>query len=427
MFNFKKKQKAAYDAIMAGHNVCITGPGGVGKSYIIQSIRDSIMDETIFVAPTGIAALNIKGATIHKTFKLTTNVHLNRPKVHPKVQALFSNPKIKRLIIDEISMVRADVFHAMDLMLRYIRGNGLPFGGLQVIAVGDFYQLPPVLTGNEKTVFNTKFHSTFSFETEAWREANFLTVDLDEVVRQEDKEFVRILNSIRVGAPEAQDNIVELNHRGLNQSNIDENWIMLATTNADANTYNEIQYSNIDATGEMTYNAKVDPNVTITPVDAKIKLRYGTHVLIKANDVDDSYVNGDRGTVIDMTEEFVLVRLINGTEVYVKPFDWEENEYDINGELALVGKFTQMPIKYGWGITVHAAQGLTLPGAILNTGRYGCFADGQLYVALSRLKSLDSFCLINPINASDLKTSKEVQYFYANPHEYSSGFEFLMK
>ena len=427
MFNFNELQQKAYESIMSGHNTCITGSGGVGKSYIIQQIRDTIEHETIFVAPTGIAAVNIGGATIHKTFGLSTNIHLRVPKINDKVRELFESKSIKRIVIDEISMVRADIFYAMDMMLRNIRKSSEAFGGLQIIAIGDFYQLSPIVTKTEESVFKTKFHSPYCFETESWIESNFITYDLQESKRQADVNFVAMLNRIRTGDNKTKFDIDKINDIGMNQTNVDDSWIMIATTNAIAKEYNDIQYSQLDGK-EYVYTAKTNPNVKIRPVDDDIRLKVGAKVLIKAN--DGNYVNGDRGEVIELSESMVTVKLLNGQIVGVVPYSWEEKEYTKKEgtddfELNTLGSYVQIPIKLGWAITVHASQGLTLDGAFLNTGK-GCFAAGQLYVAISRIKTLERFCLVNPIRYNDIITSKEVQFFYANQDKYSNKLGMIM-
>ena len=416
MFNFTKLQQAAYDAIMSGQNVCVTGSGGVGKSYIIQQIREQIKNETLFVAPTGIAAVNIDGATIHKTFGLSTSIQFNAPVINDKIRDVLANKNLKRLVIDEISMVRADIFSVIDKILKSVRKSKAPFGGLQVVVIGDFYQLPPILTSKEKVPFSTKYDSIFCFSTPAWKNANFTVVDLKESMRQSDKEFVDMLNNIRVGSENAHKALENINRVGLSQTNIDESWIILAATNAVANDYNTEMYGALDGGEEIVYYAqRENSNVKISPVDDVIRLKKGAHVIIKANDASGLYVNGDRGVVDEVTKDGVFVTLTNGRKVFVDQYSWEEKEYvsDSDGfRLTTIGTFKQIPIKYGWAITIHSSQGLTLDEAILNTGR-GCFTDGQLYVALSRIKDLNKFCLVQPIRNAELLVSKEVQKFYA--------------
>lgn len=429
MFGFNKKQQKAFQAIMSGFNVCITGPGGTGKSYIIQQIREEINDETIFVAPTGIAAVNISGATIHRTFGLSTGVHLTTPNVREQIRQVLANPKLKRLVIDEISMVRADIFEAIDGILRKSRETNEPFGGLQIIVIGDFYQLEPIVTGTEKHPFFSKYKSVYCFDTKSWKEANFITVDLDESMRQSDQGFVEMLNRIRVGDKDAKADIDYINNVGMNQNDLDDSWIMLASTNGIAGEYNESMYKNLGDVFEKEYIAEID-KASIKPVDEYLKLKLGTKVLIKANDRDGMYVNGDRGEVVGLIDSHVVIELIDGRIVHVAKNVWEEKEYvvteDGSFKLVVIGTFKQFPIKYGWAITIHSAQGLTLDGAILNTGGRGCFSNGQLYVALSRIRRLDKFCLMQPIRYGELMTSKEVKHFYENQDKYVSKLKYFV-
>lgn len=416
-------QRIAFDAIERGENVCITGSGGTGKSFLLNIIRDIHNDNTVFVAPTGIAAVNIRGETIHSFFGI-------RPIVQQPTKRNISQDIIKKIrgtnciIIDEISMVRADVFTAIDMICREAMEVDAPFGGIQIVAVGDFYQLPPVLTDNEKDVYREYFNSVYAFDTIAWKDAGFRLIDLEVSHRQENKTFFKMLNDIRSGRTHSQAAIGLINKVGMARELVDDDpWIMLATTNAIAEEYNKQEYLKCRAMCrvEHTFTARKQGNFNpaSAPVDEVIKLCVGARVIIKMNNASGGYRNGSRGTITGFSRgesgDIVHVKLTTGESVNVTRATWTSGEYAITPQSNLqyteTGSFEQIPIKLGWAITIHSSQGMTLDYVVLNLGR-GCFADGQLYVALSRVRDLKNFGLIQNIRQTDLRVSERVKWFY---------------
>ena len=410
------KQQYAFEQIQLGANLFISGPGGVGKSVLVHKIRDLYEHETIFIAPTGIAALNIRGATIHRTFKFPLG-YLGpgaRKHVNEKAKDVLESPDIKRIVIDEISMVRGDLFTAIDENLRRIRRTNKPFGGLQVIVVGDFYQLSPVLMerSQEANLFYNEFESPFAFDTEAWKGAGFTTIELDEIMRQTDEKFISALNSIRTKGSNHLDALTFLNDVGTSNEEVSGDSLFLCTTNKDADTINQHNYDEVEGE-ERVYWASKNWSLKDMPAPEELRLKIGAKVLITANDAGETYYNGQTGKVVHMGNNKISVELDrNQGRVDIDKFTWTEFEYDKGGSIKPVGTFVQFPIKLGWAITIHKSQGMSLDEAIIYMGR-GAFCHGQTYVGLSRLRSLGGLAMLNEVKHNDIIVDTRVKKFYS--------------
>jgi hypothetical protein len=415
------KQSYAMKQVISGANLFIDGPGGVGKSVLVREIMDKFSTSTVFLAPTGIAALNINGSTIHSAFKLPFNVLTKRDhlRINDKTLELFDKEgPVKRIVIDEISMVRADLFTCMDQQLRRIRRLNQPFGGLQVIVVGDFYQLPPVLTPKDKHWYEKEgFTSPFAFSTESWSAADFVHVELDQIMRQSDEQMISNLMKIRRKADGWEKSVQFFNSIGSDNKEtvLDEDPIFLCATNKSANTVNELNYSELDGE-ELVSFAQKSGQFTSEPAPFELRLRYGTKVILTAN--TESHKNGQVGYVIGFIGDKIEV-LLEDTEVkiLVEKYKWEEMDYELGaeGQISRVpnGTYKQYPMKHGWGITIHKSQGQSINHAMIDTGR-GCFAHGQAYVALSRLRTLEGLALLNPLMKQDIIVAPEINDFYEN-------------
>lgn len=415
-----EKQNSAILAVSQGKNVFLSGSGGVGKSVTVRKIIEMFNTSTVVMAPTGIAALNIGGMTIHSAFKLGHKILLKSDanKINPKTEQLFSTSSpVKRIIIDEISMVRSDILRIIDLQLRKIRRNNRPFGGLQIIVVGDFYQLPPVLTDNEKDVFNTEYDSPYCFSTETWAECDFEYIELDQVMRQTDLEMINHLNAIRQKDDNYKESVDFFNKYGVAnaQDVLDTDPVFLCSTNKSAMQINTRNYSECEGEEKVFVGSRSTDFKGELPVPQELELKFGAKVIIVANSPD--YKNGQIGYVTKFIGSKVQV-LIEDTEeyIYIDSHTWEQVEYSVKeGVLTrdVIGTYRQLPIKLAWAITVHKAQGQTIPNAIIDMG-WGAFAHGQLYVALSRVKSMQGFGLIKNIKYTDVIVDKDVREFYDN-------------
>jgi ATP-dependent DNA helicase PIF1 len=417
-------QQKAIEAINKGENVFISGPAGVGKSWVA---KETFNPNTVVVAPTGIAALNVQGSTCHKLFGLPLGIPTfdDYAKVPSKVYKLFGrDSKINRIDIDEIGMVRTDMLDLISHRLQKVKNNTLPFGGIQVVGYGDFYQLEPIVSGYDKQHFYQKYESAFCFSSKAW---NLKTVELEQVMRQTDSRQIAMLNALRTGdrlAARALNSIVTEakpyeNSRDTlhlccykeNAARINSHWYNMEK--GESKTF-RAQYYSVDK-----YNK---PKWTEVPVDDIVELKIGCNVLIKANCPSRTYVNGNRGTVIGYTKDGVLVDLLNTDDtvknntVLVVPFTWEKYAYENYGgnlEKYVEASMTQMPLLLGYAATVHSCQGMTLDGVALDIGR-GCFSAGQLYMALSRVRDLKNLSFVNPsiVTSKNIIVRKEVGEFY---------------
>ena len=403
----------AIDVINNGGNIFVTGGAGRGKSWIINQIKD---DFTVLVAPTGIAALNIGGATAHSCFGLPFGMPLEEDihNVPSKMYKLFgvSSP-IKRIIIDEVGMMRPDYLDLIDLRLKKIRMNDDPFGGIQVVCFGDLYQLEPIVSAAEKPFFDQCYQTSFCFSADCWE---FPSIELTKSYRQKDTRQAAILDSIRRKDKHHKLALKRINDEAKKYIRTEDS-LHLTTTKESAHRLNSHWYSQVDSPEVIKtaeYSGTIKQWEKEAPVDISLKLKIGDKVLICANGA--GYVNGSRGVITSFEEDDICVKLSTGVVVKVSTHTWEKVSYmPLGGVLNknVDSYFTQFPIRLGWAITVHKSQGMTLQNVTLDLGR-GCFSHGQLYTGLSRITDLTNLKLVRPVRTKDLIVRQEVINFYNN-------------
>lgn len=406
------EQNRALKLIMEGKNVLITAEAGTGKSYVINQILDP---NTILVAPTGLAALNIKGATCHRTFGLPLGVPTadDFMKASRKMQDLFNvMSPVKRIIIDEVSMLRLDMFELINSKLQMVRGNNRPFGGIQVIVSGDYGQLDPIITAREEQIYYDQYKSPFNFDSPSF---NFELVEFTKVFRQEDKRQSRMLSSIRNKDKyykHALDTIIKESKPFVPSPDV----TVLCCYKADVRKYNYKYFKKLD-TPIFEFKARIgmnDDKWSDSAVPHTVSLREGARVMFKANDPDGEYVNGEKGIVSYVDNVVVKVKKTNGQEVLVKPFVWEKYEYKSKWgvlEKEVISTFSQIPLELAYATSIHSAQGQTLDEIAIDIGK-GCFSSGQLYVALSRCRDLKNISFVTPPSYEDVILDKRVKEFY---------------
>ena len=438
------EQEQALKLMLSGKNVFLTGEAGTGKSTVLHEFKRRATQDCVFLAPTGIAAINVGGTTIHSFFLLQPGL------LTPDNIEDIENGKRKRLIratktiiIDEISMLRSDVFAAIDFRLRSLAsGNNQrkPFGGKQIILVGDFFQLPPVVkTGMENNYIMDKLGGWYCFQTRLWQEAHFQCVCLKTIHRQkDDRMFVQVLNNIRHGRLLEQDidvegqrlNAVEvLNRFCLNNTQAIPP-VNLCTTNRETIAINTMMKSRLDGDVAL-FKAQLSGRFRESdfPTEVMLELKPGARVMVLCNkhlpNGEFEYVNGDIGVVSEISDgnsPMVTVNLDKGNTVSLSPNRWSNYDYVIeedknSGKSCIrqreVGTFFQIPLKLAYAITIHKAQGLTLDSVALRLGS-GCFAHGQLYTALSRCRSIGGLSIERAVMPEDLILDQAVVDFYAS-------------
>lgn len=412
----------ALDQMEKGHkNLFITGRAGTGKSTLLQLFRNTTRKKMVVLAPTGIAALNVRGQTIHSFFGFPPRPLAQHEIKKRRNRRLYRNLDI--LVIDEISMVRADLLDNIDYFLRLNRENPLPFGGVQVIFFGDLFQLPPVVASDaEAMLFQSQYESPYFFSARVFQDHfSMEMVELQQVYRQESRLFLRLLEAVRLNRMD-YDDLEELNMRYLPDFEPEEFYITLTARNATANGINQRELKRLTHP-EETYLAKVTGNFkpNLFPTESALRLKKDAQVMFIKNDPDKRFVNGTIGKIESLTPEQVNVSIYDEDGkpqlIELTPMDWEILKYkpsDKNPnqiETETVGTFTQYPLRLAWAVTIHKAQGKTFDKVIIDMGR-GAFEHGQTYVALSRCRTLDGIVLKNPLKPRDIMTDPRIVEFY---------------
>jgi len=410
-----------------GISIFLTGKAGTGKTTFLRTLKEKSSKRSIIVAPTGVAAINAGGMTIHSFFQLPLSPFV--PEANFKNRFDYSKEKRKiirtldLLIIDEISMVRSDVLDAIDSFLRRFREHEKPFGGVQLLMIGDLQQLTPVVTPEDEVILQRYYDTSYFFGSKALRSISYVTIELTHVYRQQDEEFITLLNNIREGQVSETD-LKRLNER-FNpnfEPEVGSDYIRLTTHNKMAESYNEVQLHNLPSKA-CTFIAEADGNFPEYnyPADFKLTLKRGAQVMFIRNDNNGRYYNGRIGHVTHIDNEKILV-LCPGDdkEIEVQQETWENTKYSLNEktkqiEAEVQGTFKQYPLRLAWAITIHKSQGLTFEHAIIDA--QSSFAAGQVYVALSRCKTLEGLILASPISSSAIINDSQVMNYISHQTE----------
>lgn len=399
-------------------NLFITGKAGTGKSIVLRHFVNTTKKNVAVLAPTGIAAINVKGVTIHSFFGLDTTV-LDVKEITASPQQKEKLKTVSTIIIDEISMVRVDVFDAIDVILRQTHNNHLPFGGCQMIVFGDLYQLPPVV-GREASVRSfllSRYSSIFFFGAPSYQQNPFATINLTQVYRQTNPLFIELLNRIRVGDVDTTV-LRELNRRCMPIPN-KEKILYLTEKNENADKINKERMTQLPGQ-EFTYRAVITGDfgkASQYPTDEFLNLKVGAQVMMLRNDPNKQWFNGTVGVVAALTSESIKVTIMNNTysvdrETWTK-YDYEFNEDQQKLIKKEVGQFNQFPVRLAYAITIHKSQGKTYDSIILKYDSKA-FAAGQTYVALSRCKTYEGLYLEKPLTLEDIKVNREVADFMSS-------------
>ena len=395
-------------------NFYITGKAGSGKSTLLSYYRTITQKKVAVLAPTGVAAIRVKGQTIHSFFRFPPKVMQTKHIRKVWDQDILLNLEV--LIIDEISMVRADVFDAIDYSLRVHRKKlTKPFGGVQLVVFGDLFQLPPVVNFDESDILRRLYpNGSFFFQSNIFQDSHFHKIELQHIYRQKDEYFIQLLNGIRDGSI-TNSELNDINESVSHKVNMQEGKIILTTTNAQANKFNQDYLSQVPGE-EFNFKAQAQGNFgkEIFPTDEFLRLKQGAQVLMIKNDPEKRWVNGSIGKIHSIAEKKIKV-FIEGKIYEVRKEKWEriQYKYDDNKEEIseeVVGAFKQYPIRLAWAITIHKSQGQTFDKVIIDMSR-GPFAAGQLYVAMSRCKTLDGVELIRPILKKDIMVNQDIVSF----------------
>lgn len=420
-------------------NIFLTGKAGTGKTTFLRQIQANNNKNTVVVAPTGVAAINAGGVTMHSFFHLPfqpflpqqkrgfglsasegidLNTLLQNARFNKERRKIFE--ELELLIIDEVSMLRADMLDAIDGILRHYRKkNHLPFGGVQVLLIGDLFQLPPVIKDEEWHVLQPFYKSLFFFDAQVMQQVNLISIELDKIYRQSDDVFINLLNKIRNSEVEESD-LALLNkyYDPYFYPEIEDGYIVLTSHNFKADKINQAALAKLNSElYEFEGELKGEFNESALPVDKRLVLKVGAQIMFIRNDKGDNrrYYNGKIGIITKMRGNEVYVKFLDGSgEMKLEKEVWRNVKYkyseqDDRIEEEEIGSYKQYPIRLAWAVTIHKSQGLTFDKAIIDAGQ--SFAAGQVYVALSRLTSLQGLVLSSPIGLSAIQTEEKIRSF----------------
>lgn len=429
--NFKldtnnKEQQKAYDLVAKTNtSLFITGKAGTGKTTFVKRIQKEIDKNFLVLAPTGIAAITVGGQTMHSFFQFPLEVITPETELELSDRKAFLLEKVDTIIVDEASMVRCDLVDAMDRMLKMAFSTNLPFGGKQVIFVGDLCQLPPVALKDDLDILSKYYgHGMpFFYKAHVLKNMNLPKIEFSKVYRQTDKDFINILNKMRLGGVTEQD-LALLNKHVCTPEDNEDLFITLTAYNKVAESINQKKLNELPG-DEFTYvGTKIGVfNDRDCPAPLALKLKVGAQVIVCRNNCVDNCVNGTLATVAELDDDYIKIMLSDGSKVEVPKTTWFSYEKVRNEETGKlekqeVGSLEQYPLKLAWAITIHKSQGMTFDRMHLDLTR-GVFTSGQAYVAISRMRSLEGLTLSNEIKPHHIMVHTEVQDFYKTMNNYA--------